>query len=364
MSENEIGVYIGEQQVVANLPFDAKLPSTFPNPFPPAGDPRENNIIFNNNDGYGWTIFDSQSGHYNNQQLNESAPYSYGEDVEVRANWLKRVQTIIWCETTDNPQIPVQDLISHVHVAGGQGWDVDPQRGEYSFFPDNENVMFYITGANQNGVVVVDQRPYKFIAWATTPPPDDLAMRWDICSMGTQHTHQNVEFNNLCLHDEYAVFLDGENIKIYVKTNDDDGVEEFNYNMKIQYRLKWFNSVDTHQQEFITIPPDPTITVPGPYEVPSSHILNSFTLEACDNNGSPLYSIREYELKGWYFGNYQGKFDPDAYQQLLTDPNFHPGYVSPQIQAYHTPIEITAIFMPSDNTFTITYYSGLPELNG
>lgn len=351
-NNNEVtGVQIGNQRIAANAPIQRKTPSDFL--FPTNEDPRRDNILFNTDPGGGWIIFDP-SGLEDNH-LHENTNYGFGEDISVKATWWKKVEANIWCADGSAQNA----LKPNVHVLNGHGAGPAPYN-LYSFFSDGDTSEFSITGATDRKITV-GQEVYTFVGWTETEPLifslSATPLTW--CTTNLYHTHGNTSFNNLCKHDEYAVFIHGANIEIIVTTND-DGTKNWNNNTdKIGYKLTW-ESDDTYwQAPFNSIPPIPTNP---PRTVPSTHFGDGFVLETSNPNGEPLHYLGEYELKGWYLGAYNGGFDPDAFAAIENSEQFFAGDTSALINAITSPIVVTAIYMPSDNQYTITYYSGLPEL--
>ena len=327
------------------------LPSSFTPPFPPSTDPRANNIIFNPEDK--WEII--TPGEYLGDQLAEGSSYEYGSDISVKANWLKKVLTNIWCP--NGGATAQTDLTPYVHVTNGTQPGPSPY-DLYAFFSDGDSASFSVSGAN-NRIVQVSGRYYRFIGWSAIEPPvfqtSINPFYW--CTQDLTHQHQNLTFNSVCLKNEYAAFVNGADVNIIVTTNDpgDMGLN-WNNNDKINYKLTWSDN-SNHIQPFNSIPQ----TQGNPlYTAPTAHVGDYFTLETYSSGGENLHYLNTYELQGWYLGTFSG-FDPDDFAAIQSSPYFFTGDISERINAIMTPITVTAIYMPASNQYTITYYSGLPD---
>ena len=357
-NNEEYGVVLGIQEIASGAIITPKMPSVWN--YPSSSDPRINNILFNNQQGSGWIIVGPDGDEHIGEYLTENAPFDYGTDITVKANWLKKIQVNIWCY--DNPSVAISDLQPNINVLGDNGVGmVNDEYGKHVFYPDNAQVQFVVTGANSNKIITVSGRVYRFIAWARTPPPEILSNRWEICTFDvTDNTHPAIVFNNDCIWDEYAVFLYGADVHVIVKTN----VEKWNNYEPYRYCINWRHN-SSNPRRFNSVPLNPNNPA---YIVPSANVGEEFSVDAKDiNNGTLNFIEGTNKLRGWYFGNYQGGQNADAFEAIQSSDYYSPctdeNYTSPNYRALQSEIIITAIYMPSSETFTITYYSGLPNYN-
>jgi hypothetical protein len=355
MSEN--GRVLGTQNVVTGGPVAPRLPGSveFPIPFPNLNNQLEvaqaPNVIFNTDDK--WEIY--VPSQYEGQTLNESQPFNYNNNLDVRATWWKKVNIVIWCHGSNYAET---DLIPNVHVSGADAHEPGPNPPPnelYAFFPDNADATFNITGSTYK-IITVSDRVYRFVGWSDMQPVilSTSANPFQWCSMNLQHIHQNIEFNNICLHNEYAAFINGPDVRVRVKTN----IDKFNNNQNYKYRLIWED--DTHDESMfkslVPIPSNPE------YVVPDNKIGHQFYLVTYNpNGGGELPYIETYEFKGWFMGSFDGT-DLQQYQDMVNSGAFYqtPPSYSPYIWALYTPIVVTAVYMPASDTYTIIYHSGLP----
>ncbi len=349
---------IGTQEVAYGGPILPKTPSDFTPPFPENSDPRKPNLMFNDVDK--WTITTTE---YAGEQLPEGSSYFYDQSIDVTANWWKKVAIVIWTQN-GNPTTQT-DLEPYVHVDNYAHYPTPPTYNTYGFYPDGTNVTFSVTGADTNTLVITvgGNRFYRFIGWAPSAPPvfETTLNPFQWCSRNTltPHTHNNVQFDDeYCLYEEYAAFIDGTGVEIKITTND-PGTMGWNNDNKNPYLLKWSNSLETHEDAFMTLFPSEIGNV---YSAPDTQIGNSFTCELKTPSSQHWKGI--YEFKGWYLNpNPFRGFDPDEFAAIQATPYFfhHANDdMSDLIYAVQSEIVITAVWMPSSDTFTITYHSGLP----
>lgn len=357
MAENPIG----SQVVAQGFPFTPMTPQMFVPPFPGDDDPRKPNIIFNTDSDGKWKIFDSNP-QYDGETLNEYTNFNYGQSLKVQATWWKKVETVIWCFA--NTATAQNDLKPYVHVLNGHEAGPVPY-DTYSFFPDNSDVTFNVSGTNNRVILVGNDRYYRFIGWSEVEPRifTTVLNPFQWCDLNLTHIHENVTFDNsLCLKQEYAAFLYGTEVEIIVMTNDpgDMGLG-WNNSDKIQYKLIWSDGT-YHTQPFNSYPNiDPNNPSYGDPDT-TPHIGDYFTLQTYPAGGGSLHYLNGiYELKGWLIGVFTG-FDAQQFANIEQSDHFFAGDISQLIYAINTPIVVTAIYMPSDAQYTITYYSGLPEL--
>jgi hypothetical protein len=388
MPTNEDGIFIGTQNVAQGSPIQPRIPSELNPGFPQPGDARADNIKFNTDDH--WILIDPNTG----ESLPEGSNFNYGQNISVKATWWKKVNIVIWCrDGTDISSQAVTDLRSRVHTLtenatpghypGPNGFN------QFAFFSDGDNVLFTVTDADSNKVVHIPNtnRYYRFIGWSEEEPIllSSALNPFQWCSFDLEHLHRNVEFDENCLKDEYAVFAGGENsdpygnIEIFVTTNGSDDqnspyYQSWDNTEKIEYKIVWGidDEYNPHIQPFNSVPVDSNLN--PKYQVENSHIPDYFSIETYNPSTEGNYhylsgrdendNIVMYELQGWYLGVFKG-FDPVEVAAIMQDTDrFIHGDVLRYVNTVYTPIELTAIYMPSQNQYTITYYSGLPELNG
>ena len=158
------------------------------------------------------------------------------------------------------------------------------------------------------------------------------------------------------MKNEYAAFVNGADVEIVVTTND-PGNMGWNNNGKIQYKLIWSDNSSHEERPFNSIPQEPANPS---YMAPIPHVGDYFTLQTYSPSSENLHYLSTYELKGWFIGQFTG-FNQAEFEAIQSNPYFFPGDISARIYATRTPITVTAIYMPADTTYTITYYSGLPN---
>ncbi len=318
--------------------------------------------------------------------LAEGTNYTYGESLEVKATWWKKVLTHIF--SVDNPQQTAADLIDNVSV--GVGHEPDTQHHSFAFFGENENVTFNITGNEQGTKFIIkpNNNQYYFLFWANTSElvgwqgyVHITVDSYDFPYI-TNTSANNFVFNNLCLKEESAVFLNGADMQIVVRTNGDSANSVTSYpwndNEKIKFKLTWddgtteivksFNSWDENNPPHYD-PSNPPYSSSSNPSIPTSLYGHSFT---CIPNftSNPLWIDGDvHDFKGWYIGNFDGHeddFDPADY---ATDTKFIPyvagsnDFTSPRIMAAQRNIMLTAIYSRSSGSrYTITYYSGLDDV--
>lgn len=351
MPANEnIGVEIGTQIVTQGSTIYERLPNQLTPGFPGPGDPRADNIKFNTDTR--WVVTTPNTG----DTLPEGSPFSYGQDISVKATWWKKVNIVIWCDGITGHDAQT-DLLNYVHVTKANdeaGYYPGPTpNNRYAFFSDGENVKFSVTGTDSQKIIQIPNtdRYYRFIGWRPTPP-ELISSALDWCDHNVQHIHQNVEFDVNCLKEEYAVFLDNSQAKIIVTTND-NGTNGWNNNENVKYRITWYDST------FYVSRFDVDGSSEG-YTIPDDKINFPFGLSV--DRPDPHYLVgvdTMFELKGWYLGEFKG-FDPEGFRTITHSDNWYEGDMLNNINAIQTPIIVTAVYMPSDNTYTITYHSGLP----
>ena len=359
MSTRDNTQLIGEQSIINGAQIEQRTPSQFS--FPSNDDPRKDNIVFNTDDH--WII--TTVGAHEGDSLPEGDVYEYGESIDVKATWWKRVQSIIWVDGTHNELTTARtDLMNHVTVTVGHQPSQSAE-GKYSFFSDGDDVNFNVTGAT-SGVVTVSSRSYRFVGWSSELPPffelpNSNTFSWD--SQNVAYLHSNVAFSPYCIKNEYACFINGANPEILVRTND-DGTNGWNNDSKKQYILTWDDST-TYTQSFNS---NPAVTGWPTYNGPevNSRVGHYFRLITHEANAGELLTIegadhRIYELKGWYVGDFDG-FDEDEYtDDIESSDNFYPYNQSQCIYAISQMTVVTAVYMPSAIQYKIYYHSGLPE---
>lgn len=346
---------IGTQEISNGMTIVSRTPSQFPFPFPGSEDPRHDNIIFNTDDH--WII--TTSGPSYNSSLPEGEAYSYGGDIDVKATWWKRVQSIIWLDLSGAELTSARsDLMNYVIVNPGRFPNVS-EEGKYSFFSDGDTVYFGVTEATNN-VVTVSNRSYRFIGWSHEVPPffglpNNPPFVWD--NQDINYFHQNVSFDAFCRKNEYACFINGENPEILIRTNGDN-TTFWNNHDKIRYRLTWYDNVE-HEQAFNSNPPIGTIPTYSGSEV-NARVGRYFRVSTKNPEHEYLKDDYNtiYQLKGWYVGNFEG-FD---FETIRNSDEFYPYLTSQYIYVISSTTIVTAVYMPVSEQYSIIYHSGLPEL--
>ena len=310
---------LGTQEIAPNAIIQPKTPSEFET-FPYSNNP---NLRF---DGY-WTI--KSDSELKEQRLAENGTYDYGDNVSVEANWKKKVQTHIWCPGEEGELHAGDDLISHVHVYGGSDGDVNHS---FEFFRTNETATFEISGATNRVIRVSGDRTYTFLGWAHSLPSVYSISSSQLCEDTNLVYSIYPQFSPNFLKEEWAYFLYGTEINVIVKTNITDlnnGSNCYNYTMY---------GKNPEQKIFST----------KSFSIDASDFGKSFVCEPCNQ------TIGIYEFKGWVLRDYDGTTVPI---DLMTEEA-----ITPNIFACYNPIVLTAVYVVSGTTYTITYYSGLPPV--
>lgn len=315
MEENFQG-YLGQQTVEEGGYIVPKTPQDFE--FENNG-----NLLFD--DVKKWTLDDGTT-------LLEGSQYTYGRDISVQANWLKRVIVHIWC--FDMPSQAGSDLIQNVQIVGGtpsvtEGYD------KYAFFrPENEIATFIVTGCNSDNVITVNNRTYKFIGWSKRVPFSSID-QGDTNFIESQlktYSVYPIDFSSSYLKEEWAVFMVGTTASFTVKTN----VAALNNNPNSMFKY-WIGDEATFSSAMFgsTINAD-------------NYIGDVFKCEV-----STTTAYNGYTFVGWYFGDYNSPTPPSSFISQTQTTQW--------LYIITSQITLTAIYIPSGTGYTISYYSGLPE---
>lgn len=352
----------GTQIVDADGYIETRNPIDFPNTYP-SEIPQDwrDNLIFDADENR-WTLQD-------NSRLQENVPIAntgYGRNIVVQANWLKKIEAIVYCaDNTSAPQI----LAPYVHVIPGQ--HNGPQgHDNYAFFRDEQHPTFNVTTHNGKIVQTPNSGAFTFIAWCNIEPDNDiLTMRDDyIDSYNTSWTtpvnmHTGVIANpdNNFHKKEWAIFLDGIIVNVIVTTNL-NGVEQYDgeihNNPKIRFGYNLENEQTINLRPYMswngvsTNPNNPPIAF-HPNDGIGERLVITLQEEARTIE-NPQGSI-PYVFKGWYLG---------FWDSAISEPSAGDTYIqsdSCEVFLAQQQIIITAVYAESNDYYTITYHSGLPN---
>ena len=321
-------------------------------------------------DGYIWKWTDSV-----NETLREGSVFGdyYDGDVEVQANWLKKVETVIWCGTDQTiTEQAIEDLSPYVSVFSNTIPGREPGPGNYhchAFFNDTVHPIFGVdhTEINTNGLHVVtipgNGRQYTFLAWWRYEPTVFSSVSNNgVDSYYVQFTHPNevsvlAPIGNDYLKQEWAAFISGVEVEVVVTTNVGSISSTYHNNHKIKF---WY-SRDTSNpyvdvSPFMDNPPSPNgtqslILIPG-------DVFNFAIEDEAKVLQDPDWTHPSWVFRGWYIRSDNTSWDDPT--QLPTS-QFFPSDTW-QLSLYSHRYTITAVYTQStENNYTITYYKGLPD---
>ena len=189
-------------------------------------------------------------------------------------------------------------------------------------------------------ITTIGGNTYRFLGWATAYGSDRV--EWD--SMETPWTlYHPINFlpSPQYIKNELAMFLYGNEIRLCVKTNLQEinvGNEKFKYSLNISGHnpeIRFFNNYPEEQGAY-------------PWKsFDSQDFGRSFNCRVCDDS----LICGSYEFRGWVRGDYDSTTPPSEFWTTSQE--------TPTIDAIINPIIFTAVYLRSDNVYTITYYSGL-----
>ncbi|MBP5725118.1 MAG: hypothetical protein J6X18_16285 [Bacteroidales bacterium] len=303
------------------------------------------NLRYDNDPDKRWTVLTDP---YDGYTLAEGSAFEYGCDINVQANWLYRVEIVPWLRL--GTQTEVESLRTTVRVEGYYYDYNDLQTHYYCFTkPQHESVTFNIAGIN-NRTVYVSGLPYTFIGWASSEPAifytDTDPFSYD--SPNVSYYLPVIQFSDQYIKKEWAAFFKGFEMKLRVTTN----VSEFNNNDNIRYYL--------HVEDVMSVNPRQFQSIPA--ENGNSHIIippSQYSLKfKCEYiNGQSNTKV----FRGWYYGHWTDSTIPEGQNWF---PYESWVYTSPRFFFDAEIITLTAVFTEETGpTYTITYWSGLPNDN-
>ena len=363
--------WLGSEDISSGSPIPVKRPSDwdFPDTFYPL---ISDNIRFDTING--WQIFQGGSG-----KLPEGTNFNYNSDLEVKATWWKKINTVIFSAT--NAQQTNIDLDSHVHVQTGHQ-DSGVTTDRYAFFGGDETVLFKIDGEREGTRIIEENgNTYTFLFWTYMTPQEleNLTSRitLDTRDMSYPVARADSQANRFinCLYNETAYFMEGTNVTIIVRTNDSGSTHTWNNTPKIQFEVVW---LDDAQQTVTSVKgPSPfdsgTVPHDNPINVAPENVGHFFYVRPYIDSVSwtdPEWIEPNYQFRGWYYGDFNGHEEDFMPSQLPNnDPAhyytnnssyIHGNYETPVFCADRQFITLTMIYSKSTSQqYTITYYSGI-----
>ena len=338
-----LGEQIGVRYVGATTP----IPVTQPSDFPDFTMPSEwvDNLRFDSN-LQKWTDA-------NGDTLHEGAyfPSWYqGTELDVQANWLKKVNTVIWCEP-DRIATAQQELLPYVGVITGSF----PANAysSYAFFNDTYFPTFRVTDANRNHQITIPSsyNVYTFVYWCDNDPLVNLNVdSTELTYTAEQNVSTLAPMINNFKKDEWAVFVFGTRVEVIVTTNLGD---YYHNSGKIQFSHN-LTGIAPQPKPFMSIPP--IVTNESLKYTLDNGMGAILQLTAPQEIGNADGGI-PWEFQGWYFSTTSAW--SGGTQTLPTD--YYSQSLTCDVILLYSKIVMTAIYAPSSNYYTITYYSGLPE---
>lgn len=305
------------------------------------------NLKFNT--ALGWTIVEGDGA---GGRLNEGGNYTYSTSLVVEPNWLMKVNTIVYGFGESNFET---NLRENVTISGGGDPNPEPSTA-YQFCVPTNTVRFQIVGPIDPRTKIIHKNgvTYTFIGWSSEEPRIISTplnpFEWDSRDISYNHTLALSQFGttgeSIYRKDEWAAFIDYENVTIIVTTNQHSTSGFENDKLNFTFTIPSTGRTETHYYMSVpTIQENPAIVLTG------NDIGENITVE----NLISQYS--GYEFAGWYYGEWTDPDNPPS--TYISSPG---SAISNYVLGIGNPLILTACFFRSGSIYTITYHAGLPNI--